>query len=65
MIALEYCAIPDFPREWPVAIERFAASAKMREYLGEDYVLAYAEAKRLERAAYLEQIPVEEFDWYL
>jgi glutamine synthetase len=56
---------PDFPGEWLEAIGRFRESALLKEYLGEDYVETYAEAKRLERVSYLEQVPKEEFEWYL
>jgi glutamine synthetase len=56
---------PELPDEWSSAIERFSASDLLKRYLGERYVEAYAEAKRLERRAYLAQIPKEEFDWYL
>ena len=56
---------PDFPAEWSTAIDRMAGSDLLKQYLGERYVEAYAEAKRLERAAFLAQIPKEEFDWYL
>ena len=56
---------PDFPSEWGIAIDRFPASDLLKRYLGARYVEAYAECKRLERAAYLAQVPKEEFDWYL
>ena len=56
---------PDFPSEWPEAIERLRSSELLKQYLGGDYVQTYAEAKRLERLAYMEQVPKEEFDWYL
>jgi glutamine synthetase len=56
---------PDFPTEWSTAIDRMAGSDLLKQYLGERYVEAYAEAKRLERAAFRAQIPKEEFDWYL
>jgi len=56
---------PEFPSEWSLAIDRFRKSDLLKQYLGERYVEAYAEAKRLERAAYLARIPKEEFEWYL
>jgi glutamine synthetase len=56
---------PGFPNEWPQAIELFRNSELLKQYMGEDYVQTYAEAKRLERLDYLAQMPKEEFDWYL
>jgi glutamine synthetase len=56
---------PDFPGEWLEAIGRFRDSVLLKDYLGADYVETYAEAKRLERVTYLEQVPKEEFEWYL
>jgi glutamine synthetase len=56
---------PDFPDDWGVAIERLQRSELLNEYLGEKYLAAYCEAKRLERRAYLKEMPKEEFDWYL
>lgn len=56
---------PTFPREWPHALDRLADSALLKRYLGEAYVAAYTETKRLEREAYLQRIPKLEFDHYL
>jgi glutamine synthetase len=56
---------PDFPIEWLEAITRFGQSELLKRYMGSDYVETYAEAKRLERLTYLEEVPKEEFDWYL
>jgi glutamine synthetase len=56
---------PAFPREWREALDRMASSALLGRYLGDTYVAAYVEAKRLEREAYLQRIPKQEFDQYL
>jgi glutamine synthetase len=56
---------PDFPGEWLEAIARVRDSELLKQYWGTQYVETYAETKRLERQTYLDEVPKQEFDWYL
>ena len=53
------------PTNWFAAVERFAESALMRDYLGERFVHIYATVKRVEQERYQSVVPNVDFDWYL
>lgn len=53
------------PCEWQDAITRFEQSEILREYLGEEFVRVYAQAKRQERRRLNERISDVEYEAYL
>ncbi len=53
------------PTNWFAAVDRFADSALMQDYLGERFVRTYATVKRVEQERYQSVIPNVDFDWYL
>jgi glutamine synthetase len=53
------------PTNWFAAVDRFAESALMQDYLGERFVRMYATVKRVEQERYQSVIPNVDFDWYL
>ena len=53
------------PCEWQDAIARFEQSEILREYLGEEFVRVYAQAKRQERRRLNERISDVEYEAYL
>jgi glutamine synthetase len=53
------------PTNWFAAVDRFAESALMKDYLGERFVRMYATVKRVEQERYQSAIPNIDFDWYL
>ncbi len=53
------------PTDWLKAIDRFQASAVMREYLGDAFVDLYATVKRTEQARFNAVVTSLDHDWYL
>jgi glutamine synthetase len=53
------------PTDWIGAIDRFAASPVMRDYLGDQFVDLYATVKRTEYRRYNAVVPTLDYDWYL
>ncbi len=53
------------PADWTAAIERFAASRVMRDYLGDAFVDLYAAVKRAERDRFGAVVTSLDHDWYL
>ena len=56
---------PPLPRHWPDAVERFAGSAVMKDYLGERFVEVYAAVKRTEYTRYFGEVTAQDYAWYL
>lgn len=50
---------------WHAAVERFAQSDLLRDYLGDRFVSTYAVVKRVEQERYQSVVPSIDFDWYL
>lgn len=55
----------DLPRNWFSAVDRFADSALMADYLGARFVEMYAIVKRVEQDRFFAEIPPIDYDWYL
>jgi len=53
------------PTNWRDAVDRFAASTVLKEYLGAPFVDAYATVKRVEQERYRSVVPNIDYDWYL
>lgn len=53
------------PTNWFAAVDRFADSALLKDYLGERFVRTYAIVKRVEQERYQGVIPSVDYDWYL
>jgi len=53
------------PTNWFAAVDRFAESEVLKEYLGERFVRMFATVKRVEQERYQSVIPNTDFDWYL
>ncbi len=53
------------PSNWFTAVDQFAASAVMKEYLGERFVEMYSIVKRTEQDRYFAAVPQLDYDWYL
>jgi glutamine synthetase len=53
------------PTNWFAAVDRFADSAILKDYLGERFVRMYATVKRVEQDRYQSAIPTVDYDWYL
>ena len=53
------------PTDWLKAIDRFQASAVMRDYLGDAFVDLYATVKRTEQARFNAVVTALDHDWYL
>ena len=53
------------PANWFAAVDRFAGSAVLKEYLGARFVEVYAIVKRSEQDRYFAQVPQIDYDWYL
>lgn len=53
------------PVDWALAIEHFAASAVMRDYLGDAFVDLYATVKRTELDRFGAVVTSLDYDWYL
>ncbi len=53
------------PTNWFAAVDRFAQSEVLKDYLGERFVRTYAIVKQVEQDRYQSIIPNTDFDWYL
>ena len=53
------------PSNWFAAVDRFADSAGMREYLGRRFVDIYSIVKRSEQDRYFAEVPALDYEWYL
>ncbi|WP_409049768.1 glutamine synthetase family protein, partial [Sphingomonas sp.] len=53
------------PANWFAAVDRFAASALMKEYLGARFVDVYSIVKRSEQDRYFAAVPETDYEWYL
>ncbi|MEO7240819.1 MAG: glutamine synthetase family protein [Sphingomicrobium sp.] len=53
------------PANWFAAVDRFAASALMKEYLGARFVEVYTAVKRQEQDRYFAEVPELDYAWYL
>jgi glutamine synthetase len=53
------------PTNWFAAVDRFADSAVLKDYLGERFVHMFATVKRVEQERYQSVVPNVDFDWYL
>ena len=53
------------PVSWSTALDRFARSRVLPDYLGADYCRFFAANRRFEMRNYQDVIPQQDFDWYL
>jgi glutamine synthetase len=53
------------PNNWFSAVDRFAASPLMKDYLGAHFVDMYAVVKRTEQERFFGSVPDLDYDWYL
>jgi glutamine synthetase len=53
------------PSNWFAAVDRFAESDLLKEYLGERFVRIYASVKRTEQERFFNVITDADYDWYL
>ena len=53
------------PSNWFSAVDRFAGSAMMKEYLGGRFVDIYSIVKRQEQDRYFGEVPALDYEWYL
>lgn len=53
------------PTNWFAAVDRFAESALLKDYLGERFVSTYATVKRTEQERYQSVIADVDYEWYL
>jgi glutamine synthetase len=53
------------PSNWFAAVDRFHASKRMRDYLGERFVDMFSIVKRVEQDNYFSVVPTLDYDWYL
>ncbi|HVF82634.1 MAG TPA: glutamine synthetase family protein [Sphingomicrobium sp.] len=53
------------PANWFAAVDRFAQSAVLKDYMGERFVEVFAAVKRSEQDRYFAQVPRLDYDWYL
>ena len=53
------------PNNWFSAVDRFAESAVMKDYLGETFVKMFSIVKRTEQERFFGSIPDLDYDWYL
>ena len=53
------------PTNWFAAVDLFEKSDLMKDYLGERFVRMFACQKRTEQSRYFDEIPVQDYDWYL
>lgn len=58
-------ADPAMPRHLWTALDRLEQSGFLADYFGPDYPAAYAAIKRAELDAFLSEVLVREYDWYL
>ena len=53
------------PSNWFSAVDRFAASASMADYLGPRFVEMYTIVKRTEQERFFATVPTLDYDWYM
>lgn len=53
------------PLNWFAAVDRFAASPVMADYLGARFQTMFATVKRTEQDRFFAQIPAIDYEWYL
>src|SRR3546814_11739600 len=53
------------PTNWFAAVDRFHASALMRDYFGTRFVDMFSIVKRVEQDNYFSVVPALDYDWYL
>ena len=53
------------PKNWFSAVDKFAESSVMKEYLGQKFVDMYSIVKRTEQDRFFGTIPDIDYDWYL
>lgn len=53
------------PTNWFAAVDLFERSQIMKDYLGERFVRMFTSVKRTEQGRFFDQIPPQDFDWYL
>ena len=53
------------PTNWFAAVDRFAESALLKDYLGDRFVSTYATVKRTEQERYQSVIADVDYEWYL
>jgi glutamine synthetase len=53
------------PTNWFAAVDLFDKSEIMRDYFGSRFVDMYTSVKRTEQSRFFEEIPAQDFDWYL
>ena len=53
------------PANWFAAVDRFAASKLMKDYLGARFVDIYSIVKRQEQDRYFAAVPELDYEWYL
>ena len=56
---------PPLPQHWQEAVERFAGSSFLKEYLGARFVEVYAAVKRTEYARFFSEVTAQDYAWYL
>jgi glutamine synthetase len=54
-----------FALNWFAAVDRFAASDVLKDYLGERFVRMFAEVKRTEQARFFDVVTELDYAWYL
>ena len=55
----------DAPTNWYAAVERFAQSDVLKDYLGARFVEMYACVKRTEQTRFFDRVTQTDYDWYL
>jgi glutamine synthetase len=53
------------PTNWFAAVDQFAQSEILKDYLGERFVRMYSTVKRIEQERFNSEIPDVDYDWYL
>lgn len=53
------------PTNWFEAVDRFAESAVLKDYLGERFVATYTSVKRVEQERFYSAITALDYDWYM
>jgi glutamine synthetase len=56
---------PPMPSNWFAAVDRFAASDIMKEYLGDRFVEMFSIVKRTEQERFMGAVPDLDYAWYL
>ncbi len=53
------------PTNWPAALDLFAGSARMKDYLGADFHRVFTAVKRAEIDRFMSLVTEADYDWYL